>query len=361
MLDDGIPRWFGKQFHNELVNMPFGEQRRIIEILTQKTKRTALKECLVLGNHKGRIIKGHSVQEAVMCRLALNSKVIAFSSVPIMTNRSRQFPCKTPISQALTGFFTCKEHEELFFEVERQQPDFKNERHLDLLAYKGLVKALWDKKLLKDAWSAVAAEDDESDMPDFQVRLFTEMERGLGDLKQLAEIKLRLLGAQPSGKKTVSDLTHHIVRVPSERRSFAMSSWSNGLVRKTTPTPYGPVHILIPQWGCTVYPLEKEHIVMFHYFSRDRSQFSQTMKSIRTAKTPAILQRRITQLLLSRFEDLVMSPKVWESFPEQRRNAICDYFRVTTPDIGIESPIIPLKPFEEWGRRRRRLVNLFAS
>ena len=53
MLDDGIPRWFGKQLHNELVKMPFGEQRRISQILTEETKRKKLRECLVPGNHGG--------------------------------------------------------------------------------------------------------------------------------------------------------------------------------------------------------------------------------------------------------------------------------------------------------------------
>ena len=296
-----------------------------------------------------------------MRELAFNSEVVAFVDIPMGTNRFRQFPCLVPISQAFTGYFTCEEHEKLFFEVETHQPDFGNERHMDILAYKGLVKALWDKKLLKDAWSAVAAEDEQSDMPDFQVKLFTEMERGVGYLRQLAEIKLGLLGDRPSGRGVGSDLTHHIVRVPSEKPSVAMSSWSNGLDHKITPTPYGPAHVLTPQWGCTVYPLLKEHVVMFHYFSRDQREFTREMRSIRNAETPAILQRRITQLLLGKFEDLVISPEVWESFPERKQFAIRDYFRVTMPDIGLESPILPSKPFEEWDRRRRRLVNLFVD
>ena len=64
MMDDGIPRWYGEQLHNELVKMPYGEQRRIEQILTEKTKRTALKECLVPGQHKGKIVEGHSVQRS---------------------------------------------------------------------------------------------------------------------------------------------------------------------------------------------------------------------------------------------------------------------------------------------------------
>ena len=107
MLDEGVPRWFGKQLYNELINMPRGEQRRISQILTEETKRKALKECLVPGNHKGSIIEGHSIQRAVMRRLASESEVVAFVDFPVETNRLRKFPCPIPISHAFTGYFTC--------------------------------------------------------------------------------------------------------------------------------------------------------------------------------------------------------------------------------------------------------------
>ena len=159
-----------------------------------------------------------------MRRLASNSEVVAFVDIPVETSRFRQFPGTVPVSHAFTGYFTCQEHEKLFFDVENCQPDFGNERHLDLLAYKGLIKALWDKKILGGAWSAVAAEDSKSDMPDFQVRLFAEMERGINVLKQAVEIKLGLIDNGPSSRSLASTLQHHIVRVPSRVQSVAMSS-----------------------------------------------------------------------------------------------------------------------------------------
>lgn len=45
MANELLPRWWGKEFHNELIKMPKNEQRRILQIQTKMTKRTALKQC----------------------------------------------------------------------------------------------------------------------------------------------------------------------------------------------------------------------------------------------------------------------------------------------------------------------------
>ena len=361
MLDDGIPRWLGKQLHNELVKMPYGEKRRISQILTEKTKRTALKECQVTGNHEGKIVEGHSIQEAVIRELTPNHEVFTFNDIPLAINRFRHFPHKISFRHALTGYFTCEEHEKLFFDVENHQPDFTNEWHLDLLAYKALIRVLWETKLVKGAWSAVAVEDDKSDMPDFQLKLFTDMERALSQMKQAVEAKMGLTD-NPSAPRTLSNvLTHHVVRVPSKVKSLAISTWSNGLARRAFLTPYGPGTEIIPQWGCTVYPLEREHVVIFHYFAHNQRAFSRQMARVRTAESTAILQRRITQILLGRFEDVVIAPTVWESFPERRWTAIRDYFMATMPNVGLDFPGPKGKPVEKWDRRRRRLINLFVN
>ena len=144
-------------------------------------------------------------------------------------------------------------------------------------------------------------------------------------------------------------------------KSLAVSTWSNGLAYRRYPTGYGPVTEVTPQWGCTVYPLEREHVVIFHYFAQNQRAFNRQMDPIRNAESAAILQRRITQLLLGRFEDVVIAPAVWESFPERRRTAIRDYFLTSMPNLGLDFPGPQGKPIEEWDRRRRRLVNLFVS
>ena len=215
--------------------------------------------------------------------------------------------------------------------------------------------------MLKRAWSAEAAADDKSDMPDFQVKLFTEMEKGLSVLKQDVENKLGLVSSDRPPISLGKNLKHYIVKVPCTVPSIAMSSWSNGLAYRCFPTPNGLLTEIIPQWGCTVYPVEKEHVVVFHYFLRDKRTFTRTIGPLRNAETSVILQRRVTQLLLGRFEDLVIAPNVWEAFPERRQQAIRDYFLTTIPELGLESAVPPAKPFSEWDRRHRRLVNLFVS
>lgn len=357
MTDDGIPRWFGRLFRNELVNMPMNEQKRIIQVLTDRTKRTALKECIVPGRHKGKIAEGHNIQEAVMRRLTRRTTIMSFACLPVVSKR--HFPEEVEISHATTGYFACREHENLFADIEREVPDFGNAKHLLLLAYKALLKGTWDAKLARVAWAAVEAEDPESDMPNYMARLHREMEEGVGYYKYVAEEMLGI-AEHPSPYESAPNVLKHIVlRVPSRVPTVAVSSWTNGLGYRVTPTPYGPIIERIAQWGCTVYPMENEHVVVYHFPVSDEGTIRDRTRAIRLAKD-AVLQRRVSQQLLERFEDIVISPEVWDSFSEDKRITIRDYFAATLPDMGIRTPSSFTDPAaNQLSAKRLRLVNLF--
>ena len=54
-------------------------------------------------------------------------------------NKTRM-PVPLHINHALTEFFSCEKHDRIFQEVEiPNEPDFGNERHLNLLAYKAIL------------------------------------------------------------------------------------------------------------------------------------------------------------------------------------------------------------------------------
>ena len=342
-------------FRNELVNMPENEQKRISQIIVDKTKRSALQECLVPGKHSSKLVEGHNIQDAIMRKLTESSDVMSFAVYPI--HSQRKFPEKTPISHATTGYFTCHEHEKMFVDVENQPPDFNNKEHCLLLAYKALLKVTWENMILRIAWEATEAEDQDSDMPNFMVRQFREMEDGVRYYKHIAEVMLSI-SEHPSPYDSTPDILDHLIfNVPSNSPTVAASCWSNGLSWKMIPTPSGPPIIQrIPQWGCTVYPLEKQHIVVYHYPLLDKRPFVQHTRPLQKAEG-TILQRKVSQDLLKHFEEIVISPEIWESFGDAKRNAIEEFFQATAGDQGYHSPFSPrVKPPTG---KRLRLVNLF--
>ena len=357
MSDEWPPRWWDKQFHNELIRMPSSERRRILQIHTEMTKRTALKECMVPGLHKGKTVEGHDIQRAVMCKLTSGTDVMTFAQIPTVDRM--EFPDVVSIGHAMTGYFTCEEHERLFALVEKQTPDFENDDHLLLLAYKALIRAMWEIKVQRAAFEAQEQADPKSDFPNFMVRLCREKESGIGYYKHLAEVMLGI-AQYPSPYDDEPDVIRHfVIRVPSKRPSIAASSWSDGLRWWVEPGTDSARVEKIGQWGCTVYPMEKEHIVVFHYPSADESIILKGTWQVRQAEG-TVLQRRFSRDLLGHMEGIVMSPEMWNSFTAEKRSAIRDYFRATMPRMGIETPDAPrVPPVDEWHSKRLRLVNLF--
>ena len=356
MQEGSIWDWSGKLFHNELVSMPENERKRIHYLFLDKTKRSALKECLVPGTHSGKIAEGHAIQEAVMDRFSRDSMVWAFAVHPVTD--SRAFPDETSIGHAGTGYFTCEGHEQLFSPVEKDRPDFSNDEHKTLLAYKALLKATWRNKLLRLAWEATAEEDTKSDLPKFMIRQHQQMEEGTRFYKEIAE---KMLGISVgSNKDQFPDrIMHEIFLIPSQEPAVAACCWSNGLGWKVFPPIDGNQVIQrIPQWGCTVYPLETEHIVILHCPVMDYRLIRKQTQHLRKA-ADTVLQRRMSQDLLKHFEDIVIAPKVWDSFADEKREAITAYFKATTRDIGIHSWEAPVEEIPKG--KKLRLVNLFGE
>ena len=354
MQEKSMWDWSGKLFHNELVSMTDSERKRIVYLFIDKTKKTALKECMVPGSHEGKIAEGHAIQEAVMHRITKNSVVWAFAVHPISDQRA--FPEEIGIRHATTGYFTCLKHEALFRPVETSVPDFDNEQHKLLLAYKALLKVTWRNKLLRLAWEATAEEDSKSDMPKFMARQHYQMEEGIRFYKEIVETMLGI--AKGSNKNQLPDrIVHEVYRIPSESAAVAASCWSNGLGWRVFPPKDDRLVIeRIPQWGCTVYPLQKEHIIIHHYPMKDYKLIRTQTHHLRKS-TGTVLQRKMSQDLLKHFEDMVIIKEIWGSFTDEKRQTITAYFEAIGGSIGIHSWEAPVAEIPRG--KKLRLVNLF--
>ncbi len=358
MVNPEFPEWFGRKFHNELGNMPDNEQRRIMQILTQKTKRTAIRKCLAPGGCKRKAVEGHTVPRSVLRSMTQGTTVMTFAKQPVVVEPYSP-PTEQPISHTLTGYFACEKHENLFAPIEKEIPDFNNPVHLSLLAYKPLLKAMLDKQVLRVAFEAQAQEDTKSDFPAYMVHLCTMMEYGIGYYKHRAEQALGIATPHPEYDAEPDELLHRVIRVPSKRRAVAVSGWSNGLRSSVTPSPDGGTIELISQAGCTVYPLENEHVVVYHYTAGDEAGIRKSNWHLYNA-TGETLQRRISQDILRHCEEIVIPVEAWSDFSEEKKQAICDYFMATAPDNGLYIPDAPtVTPVEQWHAKRLRLVNLF--
>lgn len=145
---------YPEPFENDFVMMQHGQQQQILQEAKNATKKKEYKECLMPGSHDPTMSEGHTVQEAVMRQNGMCDKVgqvRAFASLPFDLKKMEQKPVLVHVNHAGTGYFSCAsaKHEGLFKPIELPQvPDFNDEEHLTLFAYKAILGSLWQDKLL---------------------------------------------------------------------------------------------------------------------------------------------------------------------------------------------------------------------
>ena len=269
----------------------------------------------------------------------------------------KRMPVPLHINHALTEFFSCEKHDRIFEEVEiPNEPDFSNERHLNLLAYKAI---LGEVKKEENQWHGFKTASEM--MPGDEVwaqMLETTRVRLTGKIeaKEIIERQIGLLPSHEAGKL----MKHRTKEIPSAQPMIAASAWCGG--EKVIIDHIKGTIKLIAMWGCTVYPARSEHIIIYHYLNKDAGQVLPELRFL-MQKDPKNLQRSVSADLLTMLESITVSAPGWETFSRRQRKAVSRCFHST---IFEEAPIwfqgmTPPKPFEEWKPRNKKLVNLFEA
>ena len=304
------------------------------------------------------------MQEAVLASLSDRSEVVSIVKRPITLNREYKLFERTPIGHTLTGYFTCNKHESIFDPIEKQDPDFSNELHKALFAYKAVLFQIWTTRLLRFSWEAESKEDPKSDLPKYFIRLCEEAEKGLSYYKRTIE---EAIDTSASDRPTPVDgirLKHHVVHIPTSKRILAACEWQRGLRRLPIDSPEGIVLRDFTNAGITVYPREDDHVVLIHRAAEERGNVMVAICRISDRRDLVRQKQRLSRYLLEAYENVVFSPLVWANWAPEKREAIKEFFVSTMPETGLEFENGPggqnqVHPNDGWHAKRLRLVNLF--
>lgn len=320
-------------------SIPENERKRILQILTEYTKPDAHQVCLVKGPHKGAIVKGHLTPESWLRRIASDNHVYAFAKLPISApygnpNDGFDLPQLMGVRVAFTARFTCREHEKLFNPIDSVSANLRDQRNLNLMAYKAILAGLWQKQLLHQAWTAVLSEVPEDEA--FRLDLRNSRQQMIG-LEHYCREMEQCLNPQNCGRCKGQDckVVGHEVRHISGSPSVAVSQFSDGTrmrvdrVRRTRQP--------VANWGITVMPAERGHSVILHYFRQEYDIMCDNIESIRSLSGHR-LQEYLSPLILDHCENIAIGRKTWNAFGAKKRKAITERYVSEAPETPYGPP-----------------------
>lgn len=346
--------------------LPESQKRHILQVLTEKTKIDRYKECLAVGEHEGSIVRGHLIPHAWLRKISLEGEVMAFMTLPIVGTKALEGDGSfglQPVSANTFNrrCFTCKKHEVLFHPIDIPDADLFDLRNLNLLVYKSIIATLWSQKLLMRSEEAALSETPENEMFKFGARLYSQSAIGLEYYKRQVE---RCLDPQTCSRcegRECKTLAHKVLHIRGEP-ALAVSDFTSGARRRDDYTHGTITHLA--NWGLTVRPDAKGHTVVFHYFREEQGILQPDIEQLSRLQGRH-LQEKVSCLILDHFENIAISPAVWERFG-RRRNAILERFYNEVPNIGFGSA----EQIAKWERDRfdphptppnLRQLNLFST
>ena len=340
---------------NRMNTLSDSERRHFMHEFARVTNaRRSRKECIIPGAHGGTVVEGHTVQRALMENRGMcdeEGRVMSFRRGSMNPFNKTRMPVPLHINHALTEFFSCEKHDGIFEEVEiPNEPDFGNERHLNLLAYKAI---LGEAKKEENQWHGFRTVSEMMPENEVWAQMLETTEvwlTGKMEAKEIIEGQIGLLPSHNAGKL----IKHRIKEIPSAQPMVAASAWCSGekVIIDHVKRTIKP----IAMWGCTVYPTQSEHV------NEDADKVLPELRFL-MQKDPKNLQRSVSADLLTMLESMTVSAPGWETFSGRQRKAISRCFHST---IFEDSPIwvqgmTPPKPFEEWKPHNKKLVNLFEA
>ncbi len=338
-------------------NLPLSENRKIPDTMAKAANAAkANRECIIPGQHKGPVVEGHTVQRALMKSRGFcneSGEVMSFKGGKMKPFERPQTPSRIHCNHALTEYFSCEKHDGIFQQIELpNEPDFRNERHLNLFAYKAILGELKKEENLLRGYEAVTGLDEAYD---YMMEGTKNNLTGKIEAKEIIERQIGLRFAVPDGKR----ICHRVAYIPSDKPMVAASAWCGGA---KFVVEYSKQSIWqAAMWGCTVYPRQDDHVIVYHYLNKDRHLVLPELEFLRE-KNSRKLQRAVSADLLDLNEAVVISQPGWEELSGRQRKAITKCYH---SGLGQQAPLVPAKvqlpkPFKEWSDRRKNLVNLFT-
>ena len=104
-------------------------------------------KCLFADDCTEPPIDAHSISRAILSTFQQENQVIQPSSRNFKDDSGRSYPAVefklTPITRASTGRFACEIHDKNFQIIDTTPMDFDNQKLLDLLFFRAMLKEVW--------------------------------------------------------------------------------------------------------------------------------------------------------------------------------------------------------------------------
>ena len=326
-------------FQLHIPELTENEHRRLGQLHIEMLKRKKFKKCMVGKGCRGKIVQGHVVPHAWLKQIATADEVYVFSpySPPkelVDWEDVYEPPVKNHANNALTRYFTCEEHEKLFFSIDKFDPDLSSLKNIHLVLYKSILAQIWLESFLLKCHRRLAEESPTDELYRALAQANAEHLQGLRYYKRETEKCLyprRCKRCRGGPCKTIGHKKHRV----QGKLGIASSAFSDGTRERRRIHPdYGRVFQPIANCGITVLPTERGHTTLIHYFKKE-SHIIQTELDHIAGLDGRKLEAYISAMVLSSCEDIAINPSFWEGLGRRRQEAIRKRFQEDMPDIGV--------------------------
>lgn len=331
--------------------LPKPESKRILALFTNNMKRNRFKKCMIGLNCEGKVIQGHLVSRSWLGKIAESNEVYVFTpySPPniFAYGDKRDSFGKDHINNALTRYFTCKKHEEMFFPIDPFDCDVSALHNNHLVLHKSILAQMWIERLMLRCFQRLSTESPENEIFQKMSMAHSENLEGLRRCKKMTEKCLdpdKCNRCQGGPCEIIGCRIYHL----QGKSTIAASQFSSGaelIIRRLNEYE----HHIQPLARCaiTVIPTNTGHTFLWHYFLEEKHMIQRELDHVDALKERE-LEAYISAMLLSDCENIAISPRFWHEIEDVRQNAIRDRFNNDLPDIGIGTK----EMIEKWNSKR---------
>ena len=310
--------------------LPENEAKRIGQLMIEMLKRKKFRKCSAVGIHSGIVVQGHLAPRPWLRAIAKSDEVYVFApyspNTAFISGDEIEMPVREHINNALTRYFTCEEHEKMFFPVDRFEPDLSNLKNIHLVLYRSILAQLWLEDLVRRAFRRVSEESPEDEMYAAMARVHAEHVLGLRHYKKEAERCLdpeRCRRCRGGPCSVIGYQSRHIRGKPG----IAASQFSSGArLNRRNYSEYERHLEMVASCGITVLPTTQGHTFLYHYFLEEQQLIQTELDHIATIHGRK-LEAYISAILLSDCENIAISPLFWDDLSKRRQQAIRNRFK----------------------------------
>ena len=314
-----------------LLNSTFGEgktldrgdninlTRRLVEM-----SRGRADQCLVKPDCNQPTIDAHTVSDNWM-RATDPKWVYIFGFHPSASGPPGQLPAiprKVAISRATTAGFACQDHDDAFQLGDQRREDLTNEKRLNLLFYRALLKGLHRQIVAKETEETHLGPFMESIAPGSTATRVLREEM-LADASSLLRVSLDY----PALNWRIRHVTRFLPGSPRVACSAAgdwVHHWPDFW---NSP---GAVVTSTGAWGITIMPKEDGHLVTLHHCTMEKDIYAAKRhlgmmdRDIEFFRNSAgvELEQAVSAYAIALAEDLCIGAGAWEQYPQHRKELI---------------------------------------